>query len=164
MYWKNINALKELLMHGELPQKMQMWYLLVTFALYEIFMELGTYVQEESNPAYLDYIVSVVSVLLVILTIVYSYVVNGKERGRYLMQRYISINFVVGFRYMFLIFITILIVIVAVSIILENIYSIDFFDKYIDIVFFIGTIALEITIMLSTIKHIKDVAENFSKE
>lgn len=162
MYWKNITALKELLKQGELPQKMQMWYLLITIGLYALFGELSTYFTSNSNPDYLDYIGSISYILILAFSIIYSYIANGKESGKYFTQRYISISFVVTFRYVVLIFIPLVLSIVIVSAIMEEIYGVNFFDTYIDIISLSLDTVLELIMMISIIKHIKDIADETS--
>ncbi len=157
MYWKNINALKKVLIQGELPQKMQFWYVLVTFLIYEVFLEIASYIPSDDT-SYLDYLSSIITVLMAILSVVFSYKANGSDNGKYFMQRYISINFVVSFRYGILIFFPIFILLIIGSAIVSMIYNIELFDK---VIIFIFIAVLDFVVMYYTIKHVKDVAENF---
>ena len=159
MYWFNIKALKDDLKKGKLTQKDQMLYLLATFTFATIMQELATYFPIEDSATYLDYIDSLLYLVILISGIIYSYIVNGANSGKNFMQRYISISFVLGVRYT-IIFIGFSSLIVLALIIL-NIYGYEDLEPYIEVIF---TFLANMFYLIYTYFVVKNIHEIATKE
>lgn len=92
MYFWNIEGLKDDLKNG-LSESDKFKYLLVTVFLYWL-----VFFFPVSENSILLFVENLVNIILSILVVYLFYLLNGKNLGKNLMERYVSMNFVIWIR------------------------------------------------------------------
>ena len=100
MYFWNIDALKDEIKRGDFGDEKAIAYIVISLILYSILFELVYLfpVTEERNTW--DYVESVLSIVVPMMGILYAYQKNGGAKGKDFANKYFSIGFVVGVRFM----------------------------------------------------------------
>ncbi len=152
MYIWNIEGLKKQIVEGELSQSHRFFYLLLFVALTTALMEMSSYVPTE-NPGFSDYFGSLAYVFIVSVFTLGAYRVNGGSKGSEFTDKYLSIGFVVGFRF----FVVFLLFLAAVIIYTYNVPEDEvlFESEWVYVMFYL---AWEVLIYYRIYVHIKEIA------
>lgn len=100
MYFWNINMLKEDIKSGNFGDKEAIVYIVISLALYSIGLELVSLFPLIENYNLWDYVNSFLSVLVPVLGTIYVYKKNGGAEGKDFANKYFSIGFVMGIRFL----------------------------------------------------------------
>ena len=100
MYFWNINMLKEDIKSGNFGDKEAIVYIVISLALYSIGLELVSLLPMIENYNLWDYVNSFLSVLVPVLGTIYAYKKNGGDEGKDFANKYFSIGFVMGIRFL----------------------------------------------------------------
>jgi hypothetical protein len=149
MYFWKIDKLNEELIAGELKESNAFKYLFAMTVLYT----LGTI--QYVNPNYYDYLIGGISLLITIVGMIYIYNCNGGSNGKRIIERYISIGWVVLIRFLILFCIPAIVALVV----LEEVLAFELPEES-TIVDVYTIMVFEIVYILWIAKHIKFVAKN----
>ena len=94
MYFFNVNELKQSLINEPLSQTETFKYLLA----YLIIISISQLVPSEQKSGW-DYFIFGIQTLITIFGTYYAFKANNKNNGKYFLQRYLSLNFVLQLRY-----------------------------------------------------------------
>lgn len=145
MYFWKINTLNEQLIKGSLEEAESFKYLMANSILFAL-----ATIQYEMPSQYDNW--TVISTLIItILGVLLAYKVNGGKKGKNIMQRYMSVSFVVFIRLFVLL-------ILPATLILTLIQEFYFGMEYAQLVFFIETIIYTVIFSLVIAKHIRHIA------
>ncbi len=99
MYFWKIELLKDDLINNRFDDKSLLPYIILTIFLYTLGTEITAYIPyEEVN--LLTYLLSFMNVLIPIIGTIYIYKKNGGANGKNFANRYITISFVIGIRFL----------------------------------------------------------------
>ncbi len=104
MYFWNIDNLKKDLSQNPLSEKEQFKYLLANTILYSL--AIIPFIEKNIWDIYL----AIVSGIITIFGTYYIYKINGGSNGEYILQRFLSLGWVIGIRWLVLIMLPIMIV------------------------------------------------------
>ncbi len=100
MYFCNIKALKEEIKSGDFGDKKAIVYIVVSIALYSIGLELTVLFPLVEDHNIWDGVDSLLSILVPVLGTIYAYRKNGGAEGKDFANKYFSISFVIGIRFL----------------------------------------------------------------
>ena len=113
MYFWNINALKEDIKQGDFTDKQVISYIVLSLFLYSIGLEfVYRFPIEESSYNLWDGIDSILSIVVPIAGTLYAYRMNGGAAGKDFANKYFSIGFVLGVR--FLVYLVIMMIVLGI--------------------------------------------------
>jgi hypothetical protein len=153
MYFWNIELLKNDIRSKVFDEKASFRYIILTIALYCFAIELAAYFPNENNNIW-TYLLSFISVLIPVIGTIYAYKINGGENGTNFADKYFSISFVVGIR--FLIYYIPLIAILIFYLVFTSPEQENRPTTFLEVAL---TTIWQIWLYLRVIKHIGDVAE-----
>lgn len=120
MYYWNIRALKQDLIHNRLSQRAVLIYIGSYLLLAQLFIELSPFLPHVGTPSSSDLIRPVLDLVLLMAVLLGSYRANGGSQGQYLAERLFSIGFVVSTRALVVLLPVLVILVVAAGMLLPR--------------------------------------------
>jgi len=99
MYFWKIESLKDDIKNNKFDDKALLPYIILTITLYTFGTEIIAYLPHEEVNTW-SYILSLMNILIPTLGTIYAYKKNGGANGTNFANKYFSINFVVGIRFL----------------------------------------------------------------
>lgn len=104
MYFWDIESLKEDIRRGEFGDKELLPYIVISVLFYSLAMELTWFIPSIEDYNQWDIATSIIAILSTVAGTIYVYKKNGGAEGNNFANKYFSIGFVVGLRFLFYFF------------------------------------------------------------
>lgn len=153
----NIKKLKEELIHNGLSQKSLFIYILIYMLIAQFFSETTFFPSLEQTAKPTDYIQGTIDLLVVGLGTYLCFRVNGASAGSHFAERYFSISFVVGLRFLVLLVPALFLFGFGMEM-LQKLGAVETNEAMVDYATVVLVSSLLILTYARIIKHIRDVA------